>query len=292
PVNFIPGSSWYIKEISTRGDSITYWITDSTIANNDSLKVSVSYTTTDSINRFVTRTDTVKMKTQKIAEKATTGRKGKTSGVKTVTHKMALAPSISGQGKQDLNKPVVFTLDKPVLTLNPDSIEFYTIHDSVSTKQPFTCALDPSSLRRFIITSRWEENIQYRLLLKPGTVHDIYRLTNDSVEIKFTTRQLEYYGRIIVTAQGTQFPVILQVMDEKGRVAETKNIKETGKIIFDYLAPQKYTLKAIIDRNGNGIWDTGNYLKHIQPEKTFFYTLPIQLRSNWDQEVTWIIPDL
>jgi hypothetical protein len=292
PVNFSAGSSWFIKEISNKGDSITCWITDSTIAKTDTLKVSVSYTSTDSLNRFVNRTDTIKMKIQKTEEKAITGKKAKTAAVRNVVHKMVVTPSLSGKGKQDLNKPVVFTLEKPLLSLNNDSIEFYSIRDSVSTKQPFTCAADPASLRRFRITTPWEENMHYRLLLKPGTVKDIYRLTNDSVEIKFSTQQLEYYGRILVTVQGTQFPVILQVLDEKGKLSETKIVKEEGKITFDYLSPQKYTLKAIIDRNGNGSWDTGNYLKHIQPEKTFFYTLPIQLRSNWDQEVTWIIPDL
>lgn len=292
PINFRPDSTWYIKETSNKGDSVTYWITDSTVAKNDTLKVSVSYTSTDSSNRFVNRTDTIRMKTQKTTEKVSTGRKGKPSHVKAVTHKMILSSSISGQGKQDLNKPVVITLDKPILKLHPDSIEFFNIRDSISTKQPFTCSLDPTSFRRFIITTKWEENVQYRVLLKPGTVEDIYRLINDSVEIKFSTQFMEYYGRIIVTAQGTQFPLILQVMDEKGKVSETKSIKETGKIIFDFLTPQKYTLKAILDKNGNGSWNTGNYLKKIQPEKTFFYTLPIQLRSNWDQEITWIIPDL
>ena len=123
-------------------------------------------------------------------------------------------------------------------------------------------------------------------------VENISGLKNDSLAIKFSTQKMEYYGRIIVTAQGTQFPMIVQVMDEKGKVSGTKIIKEPGKIIFDYLTPQKYVLKAIMDRNGNGQWDTGNYLKHIQPEKIYFYKLPIQLRSNWDQEITWIIPDL
>ena len=133
--------------------------------------------------------------------------------------------------------------------------------------------------------------MRYRMLLKPGTVENIYGIKNDSLEIKFPTQKMEYYGRIIVTAQGKQFPMIVQVLDEKGKASETKIIKEPGEIIFDYLTPQKYILKAIMDRNGNGQWDTGNYLKHIQPEKIYFYTLPIQLRSNWDQEITWIIPD-
>jgi hypothetical protein len=292
PLNFKPDSTWFLKETSVKGDSITYWITDSTVAHNDTLQVSVSYTTTDSANNFVNRTDTIRMKTQKTAEKATTGRKGKATAVKKVSTGMVLSPGITSQGKQDLNKPIVFTLDKPILSIHPDSIEFFRIEDSVVTKQPFKCSLDPTSLRKFVVTTKWEENLQYRLLLKPGTVENIYGLKNDSLEMKFATQKLEFYGRIIVTAQGTQFPMIVQVMDEKGKISQTKIIRETGKIIFDYLTPQKYSLKGIMDKNGNGQWDTGNYLKHIQPEKIYFYTLPIQLRSNWDQEITWIIPDL
>jgi hypothetical protein len=232
------------------------------------------------------------MRMQKTSEKATTGKKGKAPPAKKVKKGMTLSASITSQGKQDLNRPVVFTLDKPVLAIHPDSIEFFRIQDSVITKQPFTCTMDPANLRRFIVATKWEENMKYRMLLKPGTVENIYGLKNDTLEIKFPTQKLEYYGRIILTAKGSQFPVIMQAMDEKGKVSETKIIKEPGKIIFDYLSPQKYSLKVIMDKNGNGQWDTGNYLKHIQPERVYFYTLPIQLRSNWDQEITWIIPDL
>jgi hypothetical protein len=232
------------------------------------------------------------MRIQKSSNRETPGRKGRTTPAKKVIPRMVITPGISSQDKQDMNKPIPFSLDKPISSLQPDSIEFYRIEDSVITKQPFTCTMDPSGLREFIVATKWEESMQYRILLKPGTVENIYGLKNDSLQIKFATQKMEYYGRIIVTVQGKQLPVILQVIDDKGKASETKIIKEAGKVIFDYLAPQKYTLKAILDHNGNGRWDTGNYLKHIQPEKVFFYTLPIQLRSNWDQEVTWIISDL
>jgi hypothetical protein len=292
PLNFSPVSNWYIRETSLKGDSITYWITDSTMAKNDTLQMSVSYTTTDTANRFVNRTDTIRMRAQKTSEKATAGRKGKAPAAKKVNTGMIVSPGIASQGKQDLNKPVIFTLDKPILAIHPDSIAFFRIEDSVSVKQPFECSMDAASFRKFVITTKWEESMQYRMLLKPGTVENIYGVKNDSIEIKFSTQKLEYYGRIILTVQGRQFPMIVQVMDEKGKVSATKIMKEPGKITFDYLTPQKYSLKGIVDKNGNGQWDTGNYLKHIQPEKIYFYTLPIQLRSNWDQEITWIIPDL
>ncbi len=292
PLNFNPGSSWFVREASMKGDSITYWITDTLMAKFDTLQMSVSYTTLDSVSRFVNRTDTIRMRPQKTTETASTGRKGREAPVKSKARRMGITPGISGQGKQDLNKPVVFTLDKPISSIYPDSIEFFRIEDSVSIGQPFTCSLDPAGLRRFVITTKWDEDMQYRMLLRPGMVENIYGVKNDSLEIKFSTQKSDYYGRIIVNVQGSQFPVILQVMDEKGKVVETETIKETGSIIFDYLSPQKYKLKAILDKNSNGQWDTGNYLKHLQPEKVNFYTLPIQLRSNWDQEVTWIIPEL
>ncbi len=140
---------------------------------------------------------------------------------------MPFRPALPNQGKQDLNRPVVFTLDKPVLSIHPDSIEFYRIQDSVRTKQPFTCSVDPTSFRRFIVNTKWEEDMRYQLLLKPGMVENIYGAKNDSLDIKFSTQKLEYYGRIIVTAQGTQFPMIVQVMDERGKVVGDQNIKRT-----------------------------------------------------------------
>jgi len=34
--------------------------------------------------------------------------------------------------------------------------------------------------------------------------------------------------------------------------------------------------------NENGVRDTGNYLKQIQPEKIYYYPKPITVRANWD----------
>ena len=41
----------------------------------------------------------------------------------------------------------------------------------------------------------------------------------------------------------------------------------------------------------SGIWDTGDYLKGLQPEKVDFYNQDINVRSNWDMEVIWRLKD-
>jgi hypothetical protein len=131
--------------------------------------------------------------------------------------------------------------------------------------------------------------MQYKLLLKPGVATDIFGLTNDSLELKFATRSADYYGRVLVTLGSQHFPLILQLLDEKEKLVHQKVVTEPGVVIFDYLSPAKYLLKAVYDENGNLCWDTGNYLKHIQPEKVYYHQLSDPVRSNWDHDITWMI---
>ena len=80
---------------------------------------------------------------------------------------------------------------------------------------------------------------------------------------------------------------IIQLLDEKEKILEERMIDKPGKIQFDYLFPGKYKLKAILDQNKNGQWDTGVYLKHIQPEEVFYFPKTIEVRGNWDIDETW-----
>lgn len=64
-------------------------------------------------------------------------------------------------------------------------------------------------------------------------------------------------------------------------------ISSNGEVSFPYLNAASYRLKAIFDRNGNGKWDTGHYIKGIQPEKVIFYPQELEIRANWDLEQTW-----
>jgi hypothetical protein len=79
--------------------------------------------------------------------------------------------------------------------------------------------------------------------------------------------------------------VIVQLMNEKEQLLATRETENDGYLIFDFLAPAKYKLKFIYDENNNHKWDTGDYLKKVQPEKIGYYKDEINIRSNWDLEV-------
>ena len=58
--------------------------------------------------------------------------------------------------------------------------------------------------------------------------------------------------------------------------------KIDGNYSFYNLIPDKYTVRIIIDENNNFEWDTGNYLKKIQPEKVIYLASDLDLRANWE----------
>ena len=97
---------------------------------------------------------------------------------------------------------------------------------------------------------------------------------------------MDSYGRISVQLTGVTTPVIVQLFQEgkEIKILDEKYATSDGSIQFDYLNEGNYHVRAIIDRNGNKKWDTGNYLKHVQPEEIKYLPVEINLKQNFDIE--------
>jgi len=81
---------------------------------------------------------------------------------------------------------------------------------------------------------------------------------------------------------------IYELLNEKFEIIRSTTNKNQKTINYKNVLPGTYKLRIINDENNNGTWDTGNYLKHIQPEKIEYYSNPIKVRANWDMEI--VIP--
>jgi hypothetical protein len=290
PLNFSASRDWIIPEPSVTGDTIDFWVKDTITAKMDTFLLRLTYTTTDSTGSLYSRSDTVKLR-KSAGEKGERGvrRRNRDDNEKVEnTKNLTLNALLSGRSTLDLNSPLVISSSTPVQTIQPDSIVFLKKADTVFVPDDFK--IQKEGLRRFKIANSWDESTQYKILLKPGSIRDIYGFLNDSTEISFATQSVDYYGNILLTLSSTVYPMIVQVTNEKGHVVRSAVARHDGLITFDFMPPGKYSFKAIYDRNDNGKWDTGNYLKHIQPEKVFIAGSLQQLRSNWDMETSWTIP--
>ena len=126
------------------------------------------------------------------------------------------------------------------------------------------------------------------MIIPDSVFEDMYGMANDSISVKFKTRTLTEYGSLILKLNlRLPKPYIIQLLTEAGKVLQENRIVSDGKISYPFLLPGKYKLKAILDRNRNGKWDTGNYLRKIQPEKIIVFQKLLDLRANWEQEEDW-----
>jgi len=77
---------------------------------------------------------------------------------------------------------------------------------------------------------------------------------------------------------------ILKILKKEDIIKEWKlNETESWEGTFSQLKPDEYKLFIIEDSNGNGRWDSGNFLKRKKPERK--RTIDITpLRANWDIE--------
>ena len=128
-----------------------------------------------------------------------------------------------------------------------------------------------------------DENQKYSLQLLPESVEDYLGNKNDTLNFSFSTRSLSDYGNLFVNLKSAKrFPLILEVLTDKGEVVAQVISKGERKLDFEALEPNIYTLRIIYDDNGNGIWDTGNYLEKRQAEEIQYFPSTIDIRANWN----------
>jgi hypothetical protein len=73
----------------------------------------------------------------------------------------------------------------------------------------------------------------------------------------------------------------------KSEVVREKVLRKAGSVTFDVLPPDKYYLRIIFDANGNGKWDTVDYMKQQQPERIKYMKDLIEIRAMWSEDIDW-----
>jgi len=124
----------------------------------------------------------------------------------------------------------------------------------------------------------------YHTLILPGAITDIFEKTNDSLKFSVKTNRLSDYGNLVLNLDKVKsYPLIIDLLDDKGETKATKWVKDKNqKIEFLLLEPMKYTLRFIYDTNSNKAWDTGSFLEKRQTEEVLYFPTPVDVRMNWD----------
>ena len=168
----------------------------------------------------------------------------------------------------------------PLVKINLDLINIKGL-DSLSV--PYKASLD-KNYDRLSLFYDWLPNDNYKIELLPNALIDFWGNTHDTLRFSAKTKPIEDYGNIFLQIlREDNDPFVLELVNLKGESLRRLDVSnESDFYEFKYLQPGNYLFRYIKDKNGNKKWDTGNYLKKIQPEMVYYSPDTIDLRANWE----------
>ncbi|MBI2258949.1 MAG: Ig-like domain-containing protein [Flavobacteriia bacterium] len=174
-------------------------------------------------------------------------------------------------------KEVEFLFNAPIISINTALIESMTT-DSISI--PFTYQIDKTIL--FIYFSdTLNKNVSFTL--KKDAIS--FENNQDMKEIKtnFILKSEKDFATLILKNKIPE-KSILEIKNSNVKLLYTdKKLNENLRI--EKLEPGEYSVRLILDENGNEKWDTGDFFKRQQAEKILFFNDKIKLRANWETEI-------
>ena len=317
---------WYRVERTITNDSLFYWITDSALIKTDTLIVAMTYLRTDTAERLEQVTDTVRFgyrkpssqvkeeekkakeredrakrlaqlleKQEKAAAQGKELGEGELEEIKELQHvdpnatpklKMELAKS----GSIDIGDSIIVRFDTPIASIDPRGVHLDIKRDTLWVPYPVVPSLRPvndlNPMRYWLPVTALPDST-YRLTIDSAAVTSVYGLHNDPLIKEMKVKGTEEYANVFfkVNVKGDAF---VELLGSGEKVMRTVKVKD-GAFELLNVTPNTYYLRLILDSNGNGQWDTGNYGNHLQPEEVYYYPKRLKLRRNWDLDETWNI---
>ena len=291
--------SAFIIEPSLKKDTITYWLKDTALVNQDTLNIELTYRMTDSTGVLRNQVDTLEIlskqpyaKRQKQLAKDLEDWTKKQEKLKkkgdpydSVMAPKPLQVQVGVSSMLDPDKNIRFSFPTPLAKADTAAVHLYAKHDTLWYKAPleFTSV----SGREYVLKGEWRPDIEYSLEVDSAAFQDIYGLVSKPIKQGFKVSSLDEYSTLLVnvTGMGDQ-TLMVQLLNGQDQVV--KEVKASNGVAeFFYLKPEKYYMRLFVDRNNNGKWDTGDYDKDQQAEEVYYYPGYIECKAKWDVTESW-----
>ena len=304
----------FILESSERRDTLTYWLRDSLLINQDTLRMEMTYMMTDTLGMLNENTDTLELvpkvsyerrmkELQKEREKwekeqEKNKKKGKNYETEMPVEPLAIKTQLVGDMMPD--SYFYFESPTPILTADTSRIHLTTKVDSIVINKPYILAertimadsIMPAARRFFVLRpdstgNLWTQGTSFNLELDSAAFTDIYGNVSKAEKKAINVKKEDEFTTIVFHVnRSEEVPYVGQLLDKSERVVR-QAISNTGDLTFNYVKTGEYYLRTFADRNGNGVWDTGKFATDLQAETMWYYPEKLECKAKWPLEKTW-----
>lgn len=260
----LPDSFNVMKVLSPRKDTVSFYFTPV----KDSLWISMSYDTISDTTHY------------SLKPRASVKPNRRRAKDETVRRLEVLGNAKGGRLKPE--QPLILSFKEPVVdVVMRDTMWFIDGKDTIFNDLRFSKVDEYGFIYK--VEKKFEPEGKYKIIIPDSVFFGIRGLTNDTTKLDITVPEISQYGNIYITVEVPEnVPQVVIQLLSGDKILDSKIIKETQEIEFEYLDAGKYKLKAILDTDSNGLWSPGNYIKKIQPEKVVFYKTELEVKANWD----------
>ncbi len=291
----------FLLDANERRDTLTYWLRDTALVNQDTLTMAVTHHITDTAGILRQQTDTLtllskqpfakRLKEQQKKyeewEKGEEKKKKKGEPYDSVMPREALKLDIKPSGTMSPDQNVAIKTTVPLEDVDTAGIHLYVKpqNDSIWYPEPFE--LQKVNARELTLKAAWKMGAEYSVEADSAVFRTIYGDAAKAVKQGLKVGSEEDYGTLLVTLTGMAGKHIVgQLLDGSDKVVKEAYTKD-GQLEFFYLKDALYYLRIYIDDNDNHQWDTGEYDADRQPETVYYYNEGIDVKAKWDVIRTW-----
>ena len=312
-LNFNNAERAFIVMPTAKKDTITYWIKDSALINQDTLRMQMQYWSTDTTGQLRMKQDTIEVlaktpyakrlkEKQKKAEewkKAQDKAQKKGEPFETEMHPETLKVEVKVNNSIAPDENVRIELPTPLQSLDSTKVHLYSKRDTLWYEARYRIrvreggdSLAPVGTnllhKRWLeLQAEWKPGVEYSFELDSLALTDIYGTTSGKIKQGFKVREDKEFATLAVSLTAlTDSNVVVQLLNGQDAVVkQTRALAGTAN--FYYLQPATYYLRLFVDRNGNGRWDTGDFYRGEEPETVYYFPEEIECKANWDATRTW-----
>lgn len=279
----------FLIQKTANNDTITYWLKDATRKVADTLVANYTYMKSDSTGKLVETVEKISWelplaKSDRVKSKKKEAEESKKVSAATTQFEMPDG-TVNDEGGLFMN------LNLPLTRLDTSKFSLVRI-DENDAKVPIPFKFKPvtNSLTSYEIVAKWIEDSRYEIVADSNVVTNIAHAVNDSIKFSFQTSSSSKFGTFLLDFKNVKTNLIVQILDSKYKVTREKIVLKNGVVKFPYIKASSYYIRIVEDANKNGVWDTGNYLNQVEPERVGYLHKEkeeqFQLRTGWENEIT------
>ena len=299
-------SKAFVVNASAGNDTLTYWLADTTLLRQDTLRFAYTYDNwDDSLAQMLPKTDTLELvpkmtfakRAANEAKELEKWNKQREKREKRGDFSKSQPPMVALQLSADVssslvpNRNILIQFDQPLQRFDTKKLHLRLKKDSTYHDAPYALDTVPNNILAYRLRAEWRPGQEYQLVIDSAAMISLYGRVNLATDNKFSIAKLEDFGTVFLSLSNAHESTVVQLLGSDGKPvaqAPTKN----GRAEFYYVQPGKYYLRCFFDRNGDGKWTTGSWSPRRDPEEVYYFPKEIEVRANWDLNESWDVTAL